>query len=41
MDVHILFLRQILQDNRMSVYFLNSTFDLQAKEQEIILAMKI
>jgi hypothetical protein len=29
------------QGNRMSACFLNSTFDLQAKEQETILAMKI
>jgi hypothetical protein len=31
----------IRQGNRMSAYFLNSTFDLQAKEQETILTMKI
>jgi hypothetical protein len=29
------------QGNCMSAYSLNSTFDLQEKEQEIILAMKI
>jgi hypothetical protein len=29
------------QGNQMSAYFLNATFDLQAKKQETILAMKI
>jgi dTDP-glucose 4,6-dehydratase len=33
--------RNIDQGNRMSAYFLNSMFDLQTKEQETILAMKI
>jgi hypothetical protein len=31
----------VSQGNRMSAYFLNSMFDLQTKEQETILAMKI